>query len=539
MWIRLFLATAIVASLPWEIARADLTIGMFNVGWEGTNAHNIDTGPYLFRNVDETSLVSVRAKITSQSTGNWSQAGIMLRNPASASVDGFGTNEDWVLNISFRPSAATATHKTVNGINGIDTDSDTTGLTAAALNYLRIDRVGSGQFQLYRGTGTDDNITWTQHSVGVQSNPDLAGATLEVGVTGGDYIGGLAGSTTVFDWVDIQTIEGPAFDDFSYNHNFFTGGVPGFDPGAETGGGIWNGIYNANLGGRDTTAAFQGCTVCTWNTNAGDWNRVTNWAGGITEAPTGNNLTAIFGSSLVQPVATVFTDEGVRVKELRFDNLNRYVLAGAAQVTLEADTGNAQINVLQGTHEIQVPLSLADDVTASVNAGATLNVNAPVHLNGHDFNTSGGGTVNLNQGTIGAGSGQGGGSAVNGGDLVGLAGVDGDFTQTADGSLGVVVGDAPIHVSGAAVLDGSLDVSLAEGFTPAAGRTYAVLTAESVTDSGLRLSGDAAGLFRLSVTGDSIALIAVPEPTAAAIAICVGCAFATLRRRRNDALLLH
>jgi hypothetical protein len=223
----------------------------------------------------------------------------------------------------------------------------------------------------------------------------------------------------------------------------------------------------------------------------------------------------------------------VTAKELRFNNTNKYVLAGAGQITLDADAGNALITVQSGNHEIQVPLSLADDVTASAPAGSTLNINSTVRLNGHAFNTSGAGTINLNNGTIAAGSGTGSGSTVNSANLVGLSSVDGSLTQTAEGSMSVVVGGAPIQVLGAAVLDGVLDVSLADGFTPVAGRSYSVLTADSVTDAGLSLSGSAAGMFRLAISDDSVALTAVPEPGHLSLAILASCGVILVRHSRR------
>ena len=82
-------------------------------------------------------------------------------------------------------------------------------------------------------------------------------------------------------------------------------------------------------------------------------------------------------------------------------------------------------------------------------------------------------------------------SLVNDANLVGLASFAGDFTQTGNGSLAVEVGGGVIDVSGSAQLGGVLNVSLADDFVPAPGASYTVLTAESVTDLGLSLTGSA------------------------------------------------
>jgi hypothetical protein len=198
---------------------------------------------------------------------------------------------------------------------------------------------------------------------------------------------------------------------------------------------------------------------------------------------------------------------------------------------LDADSGDALINILSGSHQIQVNLALADNVLATAETGATLDINAPIYLNGHTLTTAGDGTINLNVGTV-AGGGGGGGSVVNDGNLVALAGVEGDLYQSEAGSLGVVVGGSPIVVLGEAVLDGVLDVSLADGFRPSGGQSYTVLTASSVTDLGLSLSGSAAGRFRLSSTDGALLLTAVPEPAAASL-LLIACVAAAVPLHRN------
>jgi hypothetical protein len=213
---------------------------------------------------------------------------------------------------------------------------------------------------------------------------------------------------------------------------------------------------------------------------------------------------------------------------MEIDSPYQYVFSGTATLTLEADAGDAAIHVLQGTHQFQVDLALGSDLDVTAEPGATLNVNTPIFLNGHTLTTTG--TVNINGGQIVAGSAA--GSVANEGMLVGLASVEGDLSQSAEGSLGVVVGAMPIQVTGSAVLDGVLDVSLADGFNPVNGQTYTVLTAGSVSDLGLSLGGDAAALFRLAVGAGTIGLTAIPEPASAALA-CLACAMAAIFARRR------
>ncbi len=187
----------------------------------------------------------------------------------------------------------------------------------------------------------------------------------------------------------------------------------------------------------------------------------------------------------------------------------------AGTITLDSNSGNALINVINGSHEIQADLILADNVTATAAAGTTLNINASVILNGKTFTTAGAGTIKLNNGTIAVGgAGGGSGQFVNDGNLSGLAAVEGDYTQSGDGSLAVELGSSSvIDVLGSAALDGTLDVSLASGFLPAIGQSYTILKAQSVTDNGLVLGGDAAEYVPAGVGGNSVSLLAVPEPT--------------------------
>ena len=108
MWNRtLLLTTLLCVTVSWRQASGQvqplnsgpdggLHMGLSGVGWEANN----NSGPLLFRNVNEAELVSVRAKISSQTAGNWSQAGVMVRVPNLISApDG---TENWRSSWSFR-----------------------------------------------------------------------------------------------------------------------------------------------------------------------------------------------------------------------------------------------------------------------------------------------------------------------------------------------------------------------------------------------------------------------------------------------------
>jgi hypothetical protein len=122
--------------------------------------------------------------------------------------------------------------------------------------------------------------------------------------------------------------------------------------------------------------------------------------------------------------------------------------------------------------------------------------------------------------------------------LSGLGAVGGDFEQTGGGSLSLLVGSSPVEVAGDATLAGLLEVALADGFTPEVGSLYPVLTAGSVMDAGLTLTGAGAKMFQLVVGADSVSLLAtaVPEPGTLAM-VAMGIAICTGVRRRRSAIV--
>jgi len=530
MWQRTMIVALVCGMIPASSGFGQvLELGLDNVGWENDN----DTGPLLYREVNETDFVSVKAKISAQTTGFWSQAGVIVRAPNP--IDAATGQENWQSAWSFRPSSDNLTFQANADTLGVEAELNEVVPSVSDLNYMRLDNMGGGTFQAYRGSGPDDAIVWTPMTVNdvatPQTNANLSGVNLQVGVAGG-ALGALTGAAALFDWVEIETTSQTFRDDFDYTRDI---GVDGVSPG-----GIWTAVDNATSGGVNTKVGDLGrCVVCTWNTDgSGDFNGLGNWLGdtdpSILFAPNRNDATVVFGAASVAGPAVVYANTNATVKEIDFDNsTNTYVLGGAGSVTLDSDSGNALIHVISGSHEIQADVILADNVTATAEAGTTLNINASVVLNGNTFTTAGAGVINLNNGTVAVG-GAGSGQLVNEGNLSGLAGLAGDYTQTSSGSLAVELGGggaSVVEVLGAAELDGTLDVSLADGFVPTVGQSYTVLTAQSVADTGLVLGGDAAKMFRLSVGGDSVSLlaVAVPEPATIfpavaglAFVVCIG-----------------
>ena len=227
-----------------------LQMGMDGVGWRS----DTDSGPFLYRTVDASQLVSVRVKISSQLVTGWQEAGILVRVPRAIPADA-GT-ENWQSAWSFRdPGFGNISFRSSDVTDGVTQDLSNAGLTASDLTYVRLDSLGGGVFQAYRGSGPDYDIAWTPMQGDLmmpqtQTNAGLASGPLQVGIAAG----GLAspGLSVVYDWAEIQTTMLTYRDGFDYIRDFSTQGVVGFNPSVTSGGAIWNAIENASAGGVPT-----------------------------------------------------------------------------------------------------------------------------------------------------------------------------------------------------------------------------------------------------------------------------------------------
>jgi len=275
------------------------------------------------------------------------------------------------------------------------------------------------------------------------------------------------------------------------------------------------GLIAHNISPEDRPAPPEPCTECTWqNATASTWNAVDNWSSdepfpSETRVPNLNTQTAVFASAISAP-RTVFTDTDVTVKGIQFDNANRYVIGGAGNVNLEADSGNANISVVQGSHQFQAVVNLASDTDLFTASGTTLVFDNALNLQGRTLTKTGDGTMEFNNrvsaggGTIDCQSGSCIGSGTVGGDLnnsggtvapgnsPGVLTIDGNYTQGGLATLaleigGTVPGDEhdQLVVTGTASLDGTVDVSLINGFTLSGDLEFLVLDA---ADGGI--SGD-------------------------------------------------
>ena len=229
---------------------------------------------------------------------------------------------------------------------------------------------------------------------------------------------------------------------------------------------------------------------------SGDWSNGARWS--PTAAPNANTHTAVFGDAITT-AQVVYTLADVTAKTIEFDNANTYAIAGTGSVSLEADSGNAAIDVAQGDHQFQAAVNLNSSTDASVAASASLTFNNTLNLGGNTLTKTGDGTLSINNDlTTGGGSVVGLGGIITGGGTVGgnltntsatvapgnspgTLTVEGDFSQASGGTLAIeLAGTASgefdvLEVLGSATLGGSLDI--AELYTPGGADAWTILTA--------------------------------------------------------------
>ena len=155
-------------------------------------------------------------------------------------------------------------------------------------------------------------------------------------------------------------------------------------------------------GGAAEAQALFDSFVPHWQVNAtGDWHEPSNWFGGVRH---GIDATATFGS-VTDAGRLIFANTDVTLGTLTFNSPHRYALNGLGTLTLQVSGGEALIEVLQGTHDLNLPLGVASDTELYVAPGATLLISDPVNIAaGKTLGQVGGGSVTY-QSTISIGAG--------------------------------------------------------------------------------------------------------------------------------------
>jgi hypothetical protein len=251
---------------------------------------------------------------------------------------------------------------------------------------------------------------------------------------------------------------------------------------------------------------------------SGDWNEGSNWL---------ENIPAGLGSALfvdTSSTQTVYTNTDVTVNDVQFKNSSSFVLAGGGTINLTAGTApwlpTSGVSVNQGSHQFQAAVNINNDATVDTESGSTVTFNNTLNLMGNTLTKTGagtmsirndlvlgGGTVDIQQGTL-AGSGTVGGhlnntaGSVAPGNSPGILTVDGDYTQGAAGTLAIEIGGTvpgeehdKLVITGAATLNGTLDVTMINGFSPSGNDVFDILDFDSV-------SGDFSNLMTAGLDWD-------------------------------------
>jgi len=239
---------------------------------------------------------------------------------------------------------------------------------------------------------------------------------------------------------------------------------------------------------------------------SGNWHNERGWVGGIPDA---NDVPALFGDSVGAP-ATVFTETNVTVPAVTFANENEHVIMGNGGITLDATAGTAAIDVQLGSHQFQLPVTLADATTVNAEPGTTLTFNGKVNLGANDLTTQGGGTVVFNNNV----SSDGGMLVLNGSILGGSGNIEADVDVNGGG---LAVQQDGLTVSGNVSIAGPLEVTLLDGFDPLPGETFDILTAVDIDIEDLDLLVAKNSVYGLVVIdnafgGETLQLTIVPEP---------------------------
>ena len=329
-------------------------------------------------------------------------------------------------------------------------------------------------------------------------------------------------------------------------------------------------IYGRALSQSEIQTHFASVPVATvfhWNHDGlGSWTGG-NWTpqdGVVANKPDANNATAVLGGAISAP-RTVAVQADITVKTVQFDSSQSYVVAGGGSVNLDANTGNASIAVTQGNHQLQAVVNLHDNTVANIAAGATLEVNNRLNLQGHTLTKTGTGNLAINNivdldggslvGTSGSISGSGTilgdlenpSGTVSPGSSPGVLQIYGNYTQGAEGTLHLELAANEhdvLQVSGTAALAGTLQVSLLDGFQPGVGDRFDILQSASIvgTFDAIRLAPLGAGLrwdASALYSSGNLLVTAVPEPASVCLlGLCCTWLIAVRRRAMPAALPL-
>ena len=287
-----------------------------------------------------------------------------------------------------------------------------------------------------------------------------------------------------------------------------------------------------------------------WAGASGSWTNTASWTSGIL-VPNGVDAVANL-LQLPTSTTTAYHNGGVTLGQLNIDNSNKYAIAGLGTFTFEVTEGDAAIDVAQGDHEFQAPVAINNNTNVNVAAGASLEFNNDLRLNGNMLVLGGGGTVSVNNavfadgGSVAAAAGAvigngtihgdfiNSGASVSPGSDVGMLTVTGNFTQESDAIIEIELADAGSYdqlvVDGEITFGGTLVVTPVDGYTPRIGDEFAVFSFDSAIGTFDEIVSADGLVFDVNYQTGNLA-VTVPEPTGALMLLLGGFGLGFLRRR--------
>ena len=124
------------------------------------------------------------------------------------------------------------------------------------------------------------------------------------------------------------------------------------------------------------------------SSNGGNWADLFNWY--YWGRPDTDYEIANLGSAITSS-STLTLDNTYTMKGMRLRSTHEYNLAGGGRIVFEADTGKSILDVLRGSHEINVPVTFGNDTESSAQNGAELSLKAGLDLGGWAWFIEGGG----------------------------------------------------------------------------------------------------------------------------------------------------
>ncbi len=161
---------------------------------------------------------------------------------------------------------------------------------------------------------------------------------------------------------------------------------------------IWQGgrIALFDDSGGDSLPALAEFTngASAWAVNAnGSWIAPTNWVGAV---PNATAQLARFGPNISAP-RTISIDSPVSVSGIGFASSQRYTLNSTGSITLDARSGPTRIEVIQGSHLVDVPITAIDAVEISVAWTHSLTLTKPLNAVGQRVTKVGSGVANIDR----------------------------------------------------------------------------------------------------------------------------------------------